>query len=259
MDEKSKYFNEDGIYVESNLFSNPEVSDLKKNLQQASEIEEAYFRERLPTVKRTDANMVHNTFLYSNKILNVLEKGRIDKILNDIFCKNSIIYAFQSSSAPPQSSNYGGRIHVDAPRFVPNYTTNVGLIIALDDFTPRNGATQFIRGSHKMENCPTEEEFEQKKESWICKAGDALFFNARIWHRTGMNFSNRVRDALTINFCRPYMKTRFDFPRLIEKHKITVDLCSQTARYLGYWTRTPATLEEFYVAPEERLYKSGLE
>ena len=37
-----------------------------------------------------------------------------------------IVYAYTSSSMPPHRSNYSGRIHVDSPRVIPGYMTNLG-------------------------------------------------------------------------------------------------------------------------------------
>lgn len=257
--DKRRYFDNNGIWIESNFICKELANDIRQELIVATEYEEQYVHNHLSEANRFDHGMVHNTFLYSDKIMGLLDLKKLDEILSEIFCENSIVYAFQSSTAPGQASNFGARIHVDCPRFVDHYVTNVGLIIALDDFCKENGATEFLRGSHKIVKKPSEAEFERGKESFICNSGDALFFNARVWHRTGYNTTNCSRNALTINFCRPFMKTRFDFPRLIQKRGLNIDPNSQCGRFLGYWTRTPIDLEDFYVSNDERLYRSGLE
>lgn len=252
-------FEKDGLLVVKNLVNKEFAKELHKDLEQAIKKEQDYFSENIPNFTRFDEGMVHNTFLYSDRILSILEVPQINDTLEEIFCRNSIVYAFQSSSAPGAKSNYGRRVHVDAPRLIRNHVTNVGLIIALNDFTKENGATNFLRGSHIIEEQPSEDYFNKNQEYFECDAGDALFFNARLWHRTGINRTQQTRHALTINFCRPYMKSRFDFPRLMERRGIKINHDSIIARFLGYWTRIPTDLDEFYVSERDRLYRAGLE
>ena len=52
-------------------------------------------------------------------------------------------------------TNYSRRIHVDCPRLIPGYVTNMGATILLDDFTEDNGATWFLPGSHTRADQPS--------------------------------------------------------------------------------------------------------
>ena len=80
---------------------------------------------------------------------------------------------------PPGKTNFSRRIHVDCPRIIPNYITNLGATILLDDFTEENGATYYLPFSHNRQDPPPEEEFTQKSVRLIAKAGSVWFFNAR--------------------------------------------------------------------------------
>ncbi len=159
---------------------------------------------------------------------------------------------------PPNKTNYSNRIHVDCPRIIPGYITNVGATILLDDFTEENGATWFLPYSQTREEQPSREEFEGNAKRVIAKAGTVWFFNARIWHAGGSNHTDQWRHAMTINMCRPYMKQRIDIPRAMAHMDLSG--VSQTAlQKLGFLAQVPANYDEYYAPPELRKYKQPVE
>jgi ectoine hydroxylase-related dioxygenase (phytanoyl-CoA dioxygenase family) len=87
-----------------------------------------------------------------------------------------------------------------------------------------------------------------------CAAGDMIIFNARTVHAAGINTTQRTRHSLTINFCRSYMRQRFDFPRLVPREVID-GLGEKGRRLIGMNVRMPTSLDEFYLPIEQRLYK----
>ena len=86
---------------------------------------------------------------------------------------------------PPQAVNYSGRIHVDCPRLISGYMTNVGATILLDDFTEENGATWYLPNSHGQSEPPDEKFFYANARRVIAPAGSVWLFNARTWHAGG--------------------------------------------------------------------------
>ena len=203
-----------------------------------------------------DSGMIHNCMVRGPNMLKLLELPIMDHYLTELFSANCIVYAYQSSSLQPNSGNYGSRMHVDTPRFIENYITNVGVIFPLNDFTEKNGATYYLESSHLSENMPTEQEFHDNSQRLLASAGDMIIFNARLVHAAGINHTNEARHALTINFCRSYMRQRFDFPKLIPGEMIET-LNATGKRFIGMDVRMPTSLEEFYLPEEQRLYKSG--
>jgi ectoine hydroxylase-related dioxygenase (phytanoyl-CoA dioxygenase family) len=199
-------------------------------------------------------DLLNRDLLFSKK----LEDPRLQQILASVLGDYWIMYAYTSSSLPPNGKNYGSRIHVYSPRWIPNYPTNLGVIWALDDFTLDNGATYVLPGSHNTPRIPTEDIFNENCIRLSCKRGDLIVFNARLWHRAGENHTEKFRHALTMNVCRPYMKQRMDWVRFIPE-SITNQLNSQARRILGFDTRLPSNLEEFFQPEELRFYKGNQE
>lgn len=171
-----------------------------------------------------------------------------------------IIYAYTSSSMPPSASNYSHRIHVDSPRIIPGYVTNMGATVALDDFTEENGSTYFLPRSHERADPPGEEEFFANAKRFVGSAGSVLFFNARQWHSGGANRSSSWRHGLTLNMCRPYMKQRLDIPRAMQNAGIdTSDISERALQKLGFHAQVPASYAEYYVPLAERKFRQAAE
>jgi ectoine hydroxylase-related dioxygenase (phytanoyl-CoA dioxygenase family) len=171
-----------------------------------------------------------------------------------------ILYAYTSSSMPPHKTNYSSRIHVDVPfsRFIENYNTNFGAFIAVSDITEENGGMYFLPGSHKLTSAPSEEEFMKNAKRCVINAGSVFFFNPRVWHKGGTNKTGEWRHAITMNICRPYMKQRIDIPRALS-HLDTSKWSEKAKQKLGFYAQTPASYDEYYVAPELRKYKQKYE
>lgn len=204
----------------------------------------------------SDRWMVHNLMVRGMPFAHLMENELLQAYLSELLSDTCIIYAYTSSSMPPQGTNYSHRIHVDCPRVIENYMTNVGVMIALDDFTPENGSTFFLPHSHTLLNSPSEEEFLKKAEQVYPRAGDAVISNARTWHMGGVNQTDRPRHAVTMNVCRSYMRQRFDYPRLVSP-EIANQLGEVSRRFLGFNVRMPTSLEEYYLPEESRLYKAN--
>ena len=203
-----------------------------------------------------DGWMVHNLMARDIEFARVMENPVLQAYLGDLLGDTCIVYAYTSSSMPPRGTNFSNRIHVDCPRVIPGYISNVGVMLALDDFTAENGAPFFLPGSFTRESVPTPEEFAAAAERVFPAAGDMVIFNARTFHRGGDNLTERPRHALTLNVCRAYMRQRFDYPRLVPR-EIVDQLTEVGRRFLGFHVRMPTSLEEYYLPEEQRLYKAN--
>jgi ectoine hydroxylase-related dioxygenase (phytanoyl-CoA dioxygenase family) len=205
-----------------------------------------------------DRNHIHDLVARDVTFARLLEDERLQHALAPLLGPCWIMYAFTTSSVPPHGANYGSRIHVDSPRNIPGYPTNIGVIWALDDFTEQNGGTELLPGSHHSSVTPSKELFDANCERLTCKAGSLIVFHARVFHRAGVNHTDRWRHALTMNACRPFMKQRMDWVRLMPD-SISRELNEQARRIVGFDTRLPTSLEEFFVPDGERLYKPNQE
>ena len=241
-----------GFAVVPGLLDADEVAEMKRELQRAAEEDLAAWEGR----DYPDAWMVHNLMVRHPIFARFLENPVLHSYLSPLLGDTCIVYAYTSSSMPPSGANFSHRVHVDSPRIVPGYWTNVGVMVALDDYTEENGATRFLPHSHERAEPPSLDEFLEHSEQTFPRAGEAVIFNARTWHMGGMNRTSTHRHAITLNVCRSYMRQRFDYPRLVGEETLS-HIGEVGRRFLGFNVRMPASLDEYYLPEDQRLYKAG--
>lgn len=203
--------------------------------------------------------MVHALMVRGQSFLELLEVDAVRAVSRQILGHGAIVHAFNSSSLPPHASNYAGRIHVDSPRQIPDYVTNIGLAFPLDPFTHENGAMEIWPGSFRLVAATSQEEFDANRVILAdLMPGDAVCFNSRSWHRSGTNRTDAHRRGVTLNICRAYMRQQFDYPRMLDA-EVAARLTDDVRQFLGYHVRMPVSMDEFLAAPEDRPYRPGQE
>ncbi|MBU8895988.1 phytanoyl-CoA dioxygenase family protein [Corallococcus sp. M34] len=205
-----------------------------------------------------DENMVLVCSLYGGAFWTLFDQEPVMRPFEAVMGSGCIVYAYTSSSMPPRGNNYSTRIHVDCPRLIPGYVTNMGATLLLNDFTEENGATWLLPGSHTQAEAPSEEEFFARARRVIAPAGSGFFFNARLWHAGGVNRTAQWRHALTLNMCRPYMKQRIDIPRAMAQMDLST-LSPRARQKLGFLAQVPASLDEYYAPPALRKFQQETE
>jgi ectoine hydroxylase-related dioxygenase (phytanoyl-CoA dioxygenase family) len=106
-------------------------------------------------------------------------------------------------------------IHVDVERDSSDWP-QLGFILMIDAFTPNNGATRFIPGSHHWSDPPKDgrmQEYTAQLVSAYGPAGSLLVFNGSTWHGQGINGSNRSRRSLQGAFIPRGGRASTDFCR----------------------------------------------
>ena len=66
----------------------------------------------------------------------------------------------------------------------------------LDDFTPTNGATMILPGSHRLDGCHPGEDALARMMPVIAPAGSLIVLDGRTWHTNGPNTSGTSRAAV---------------------------------------------------------------
>lgn len=103
-------------------------------------------------------------------------------------------------------------LHIDYPLSGlptprPNFPMVANSVWFLDDWTPENGATSCVPGSHQRLEALPEPHVEYDDELQICAPrGSLLIVNGAIWHGSSENRTNEPRVGLLGFFCRSILK-----------------------------------------------------
>jgi ectoine hydroxylase-related dioxygenase (phytanoyl-CoA dioxygenase family) len=168
----------------------------------------------------------------------------------------AILNSFGAVDNRKGSNQYVSNIHRDVRTFSDGVPVMVQLLLPLDEFSPATGSTWLLPGSHRKDLKPTDAEFYQDARQISAHAGQLIFFDSRLWHAAGVNRTDQMRRALTLTFTRPFWKPQFDYCRYLGA-EVVAALPEPTQQLLGYFSRVPSTIEEWYQPPERRLYRPG--
>lgn len=252
MVERELFLNEiedKGFSVVRNVINQDTVSNLIKELKIAIDKEVEYHG----SIDYKDYGNIQAIPMYSESFLNILDNKDLIEPYNMVLDDGCIIYVYMSSSLPPNGRNFATRIHVDRPRLIQGFKESFNGLILLSDFTIENGATYLLPGSHKLEEMPDEKYFYENAVRLTAKAGDVFYFDPRLWHAAGVNNTNEWRYAIAIGMVRPYLKQKFDIPKMLENKDLS-NLSDYALQKLGLFSIPPSSLDEYYGPVEKRTY-----
>ncbi len=125
---------------------------------------------------------------------------RVSEVLGDVYQFGMLLL---SAVDPGQGAQMR---HFDAGAYPLPRDRDVELntIWALDDFTPDNGATMIVPGSHTWPagRRPSADEFVPV----VMPAGSVLVYSGRLWHHAGANRSRATRRALICEHIAPWLR-----------------------------------------------------
>jgi ectoine hydroxylase-related dioxygenase (phytanoyl-CoA dioxygenase family) len=104
------------------------------------------------------------------------------------------------------------------------------------------------QGVHKIT-----EDFEKSIQA-VGNKGDMLIFNSNVWHSSAPNKTKDHRRSIPITVSKSFMKQLLDYPRAIGYDRMD-DFDSDLQQLLGYHSRVPASLDEWYQPENKRFYK----
>lgn len=227
--------------------------------QITSEFDSAYEKRRQVQIangiEEDMSGTLHHLLERDNFSLPLLENMYCNRELRDFLGGNYILNGINGVINTKRESSYVNRVHRDVRTFSVEQNFMIQMIIPLDDFSTSNGATHFLSGSHKIDQQPDDNTFRMYAKQAVAKKGSIILFNSNIWHAAGTNLTNKPRRALTLGFTKPYIKQQFDYPRFLG-YEFGHTLDNNVRQIIGYNARVPASLEEYYVPKEHRMYQA---
>lgn len=242
------------------ILPNQVTSSWIKTLSESMDIAFAHHREiqiKNNNDITSDGVALHALLSSSNFIdfLYVLMKnGFIQSLQDNFFHSKCILNSFSALNNLPNQPNFSAIVHRDLRFYSGNFPVMLNCLIMVDDFTIENGGTYLLPYSHLEERKPSDEEFFTKAIQATGKAGDILIFNANVWHASAPNKTQSDRKAIPFTVSKSFMKQLLDYPRAIGYDKMDT-FSYEMQQFLGYHSRMPASLDEWYQPEDKRFYK----
>ena len=194
--------------------------------------------------------------VYIDFLSYILEKGFFDLLSREFFDAPCILNSFSALNNIPNAPNFASKIHRDLRFYSGSFPVMLNCLLMVDDFTENNGATYILPKSHLIKDSPSAEEFFLKCIQTTGQSGDILVFNSNMWHAAAPNKSTFGRRAIPFTVSRSFLKQLVDYPRALGYERMK-DFSSNLQQILGYHSRVPANLEEWYMPHDLRFYKKN--
>ncbi len=254
--QNSKELKEKGYTIIRNVVSEEWLNVLK------NAVDKAFIEHRNTQIKNnndihTDGVALH--VLLSNPIfiqfLEYLQKlGFFESLQQNYFNSKCIINSFSALNNLPNQPNFSAVVHRDLRFYSGDFNVMINCLLMVDDFSIDNGGTYLLPYSHLEERKPTDKEFFDNAVQAVGNKGDILLFNANVWHSSAPNKTQDDRRAIPITVSKSFMKQLLDYPRAIGYDKID-SFTYEMQQLLGYHSRVPASLDEWYQPEDKRFYK----
>jgi hypothetical protein len=155
----------------------------------------------------------------ARRLANLVNKGRV---FEDVILTPGVLHAmahvlgerFKLSSLNVRSADpfspSDQPLHADSGALADEHGYWVcNSVWMLDDFTPENGATRMVPGSHRWNRLPPPGMYEAHPDQQLVtgKAGDVVIMNAHMWHGGTANRTAHPRRAMHVYY------TRWDKPQ----------------------------------------------
>lgn len=247
-----KEFNENGFVIRDSGFSKDFIDRAGRALLESIEIE----AKSRGTKNYREYGLLLCSAYFGDKypvFLEFFENNYFFEPFDWILDKWNITFLYSCACIPPKSKISTSNIHIDLPRFIPDYNCGVGAIFCIDDYTEENGATWILPKSHLSAVKPDEEYFYNNAIRFTAKAGTVCYFHQSLWHAAGQNNSDKWRRSLNIGMIRPWMKQRIDIPEFL-KHLDTSNIPHNTLQKLGFHSIPPKGYDDYFAEINKRSF-----
>jgi ectoine hydroxylase-related dioxygenase (phytanoyl-CoA dioxygenase family) len=247
----------DGVVIVGNLIGRNDSMKLSSALEESLRLAVKSIGHEVLS-GAGERGVVRCPFIYNDIFFELFANKMILEIV-EVFVGSNAICHLQNGivlhpNFSPENLGFQEILHRDFPRYLNGYCASINTFFCLSDFTKENGGTRFVLGSHQKQHDTPPTGYEE----YIVEAesGSLIVFDSTVWHAGGVNKSNATRNAINIQWTRSFIKQQIDLIRLIDP-KVLHKLPERTQQILGFYTRIPTNMKEYYVLPQERLYRSG--
>jgi len=158
--------------------------------------------------------------------------------LNDYFLSPgymiSVLHTIQINPGESAQALHHDDGYCHLPR--PRPPLGSAILVAFDAFTPANGSTRIIPGSHKWPSDRLPKTGEAQPTS--CPAGSVIYFVGLTWHGGGANASPNPRMSMTVQYCQPYIRPIENMSLAVDPRRLPM-IPEKIVAMMGYAVHRP--------------------
>lgn len=241
----------------------PGVLDLEfiENARKACYAAQNAFRQEISEdrIKRaSETGVIRLPMKFQRFFYQFLSLPLLLEMVDEFLGETCILHLQNAFILPPDRGEptFQTTFHRDFPRYLNGYLASINVFFALTEFTEQNGALRVFAGSHQTDGTPTQAYMERFAEPVKCSQGSMIVFDSTLWHAAGRNRSTSDRLAVNHQFTRSFIKPQIDYCRALGEEEV-LSTPPRTQKFLGYHSRPPTSLDEYYRPESERTYRKG--
>ena len=241
-----------GYTVLESGFSGDQLNDLRERLERLLGEQEARYGGAEALRSIGEANTLRAPLLWDDAFLAVAIHPQLMELCRRALGEYFIINQQNGVRNPPAEAGHRQTsYHRDLPyqHFVSSRPLALNALLCLDAFTPENGSTRILPGSHKVEYFPDDRVVRALEVGVTVPPGSYLFLNSMLFHRAGVNTTDAPRRAVNTVFSLPIIKQQIALPPNLAG-KVRND--PSLTRLLGFDADPPRTVEEWFKSRNSR-------
>ncbi|KAK4898097.1 hypothetical protein LTR28_001650, partial [Elasticomyces elasticus] len=146
----------------------------------------------------------------------------------------SVLHTIQINPGEEAQSLHHDDGYCHLPR--PRPPLGSAILLAFDDFTPENGGTRIVAGSHKWPEGRLPRSSDAVPTS--CPAGSVIYFVGLTWHCGGANRSALPRMSMTVQYCQPYIRPIENMSLAVDPRRLA-EIPEPVVAMMGYAVHRP--------------------
>ncbi len=222
-----------GFAAAPKVLSDAEVLRLNALIDEiyARQCEEVGGEDKL--VAMNDADIARCLLAYSDEYMSLALNPLLLSVARTLLGDNLVLLMQNGIINRPDRPQFQTNWHRDLnyQHWVSTQPLAISALVCLEDFSPETGGTTFLPGSHRFENFPSRDLVERFEVTPTLPAGSIILFDSMVFHRAGVNRSDRIRRAVNHVLGAPILAQQVDIPAMLSRPAPTDPWL---AGYLGY-------------------------
>jgi ectoine hydroxylase-related dioxygenase (phytanoyl-CoA dioxygenase family) len=222
-----------GLAVVPGLLGSDEVAALNERMDAVYAVQCDEVGGERQLAQMNDADNVRCLLAYDDAFLRLAQHPLLIDVAKAVLGDNVVLIMQNGVINRPRRRQYQTNWHRDLnyQHWVSTKPIAMSALVCLEDFDETTGGTVFLPGSHRFDDFPPEALVEECGFAPRAPKGSVFLFDSMVFHRAGVNRSDRVRRGVNHVFGVPILSQQVDIPAMLDREPPDDPWL---AAYLGY-------------------------